>query len=109
MNRPAHDLIDIPDGITLGEFLPTFADVKHEVLIGKPNDECASCWKPFNNLRKRRGKIRLYSTSAQVPVVHQFHICGRCCHQYKQGGDAKNGVLVAVQSYFEGRSNERRS
>ena len=104
MNKPDHDLVAVPDGMTLGEFLPTFADVKHEVLIGKPNDECASCGKPFNEVRKRRGKIRLYPTNALVPVVHQFHLCGRCCHQYKQGGDAKSGVLVAVEAYFEGES-----
>lgn len=99
-----HDLVAVSDGMTLGEFLPTFADVKHEVLIGKPNDECASCGKPFNEARKRRGKIRLYPTNTLVPVVHQFHLCGRCCHQYKQGGEAKDGVLVAVEAYFEGES-----
>ena len=101
MTKPMHDLIGAPDGMTLGEFLPNFADVKHEVLIGKPNDECASCGKPFNDLRKRRGKIRLYSTNALVLIIHQFHLCGRCCHQYKRGGEAKNGVLVAVEAYFE--------
>lgn len=102
MNRPIQNLISVPEGMTVGDLLPTFADVKHEVLIGRPNEECASCGKPFNEARKRRGKIRLYSANALVPIVHQFDICGHCCHQYKRGGEAKQGVLVAVEAYFEG-------
>lgn len=106
MNRALHNLIEPPDSLTIGEFLPAFADVKHEVLIGRPNDECASCGKPFTTVRKRRGKIRLYPTDTVVPIIHQFHLCGPCCHQYKRGGDAKQGVLVAVEAFFEGGADD---
>ena len=102
MNRPLHNLIELPDVLTIGEFLPAFADVKHEVVIGRPNDECAGCGKPFTTVRKRRGKIRLRSTDAVVPIIHQFYLCGRCIHLCKSGGDAKQGVLAAVVAFFQG-------
>lgn len=101
MNTPVHRMVDIPEGMTVGDLLPTFADVKHEVLIGRPNEECASCGKPFNEVRKRRGRIRLFPANAPVPIVHQFYVCGRCAHLYRRGGDAKDSVLVAVEAYFE--------
>lgn len=101
MNSALHNLIGVPEGMDVGELLPTFADVKHEVLIGRPNDECASCGKPFNEARKRRGRIRLFPANAPVPIVHQFYVCGRCAHLYRRGGDAKESVLVAVEAYFE--------
>jgi hypothetical protein len=88
MCKPTHNLIDIPDGITLCEFLPTFADFKHEVLIGEPNSECASYGKRLSEVRKRRGRIRLFPANSPVPIIHQFYVCGRCAYLYQRGGEA---------------------
>ena len=102
MSRPLHNIVGIPAGMTIGDLLPVFSEVKHEVLIGRPNRECASCGKPFNDLRKRRAIIRLYPADTLVPVVCQFHLCGRCSHLYRSGGVTKEGALAAVEAYFKG-------
>ena len=36
MNRPLHNLIELPDVLTIGEFLPAFADVKVEATWNGP-------------------------------------------------------------------------
>lgn len=104
MSRPLHNIVGIPAGMTIGDLLPVFSEVKHEILIGQPNRECASCGKPFNDLRKRRAIIRLYPADAPVPIVHQLHLCGRCSYLCRSGGAAKDGVLAAVEAYSEGNA-----
>lgn len=100
-----HGLVEIPPGKTVADLLPAFRGVKGEIHIGEPNRACASCGKPFSAARKRRGAIRLYG-QMDVPVVSVMYVCGHCRDLYRRDGAAKDGVLAAVQAYFEGRGNE---
>ena len=108
MNALLHDMVEITGEMKIDGLLPAFSRIKHEVLIGRPNQECASCSKVFNAARKRRGIIRLYPPDMLVPVILQFHICGRCRDLYRQGGDAHAGVMVAVRAYCQGGDGHER-
>lgn len=96
-----HSMTEVPPGTTIAEILPAFAGVKHEIIIGTPNQECASCRKPFNEARKRRKVVRMAPTWIAMPVVFSFHICGRCSALHQKGGLARDGVMAAVQAYCE--------
>jgi hypothetical protein len=97
----------IPAGKTVGDLLPTFSGVDDEVHVGKPNPECASCRKPFNELRKRRKAVRLYPVASPIPVAFSFDICGRCLGLYQAGGLSREGLLAAVEAYCDGVEAEQ--
>ena len=97
-----HGMNAVPAGATLADVLPAFAGVKHEISIGTPNRECASCRKPFNEARKRRKVLRMSPAWIPIPVVFSFHICGRCLALHQKGGMARDSVLAAGQAYCEG-------
>lgn len=100
--HPFHSLTELPLGATIGDILPAYSGVEHEVHLGKPNPECASCRKPFNQLRKRRKAVRLYPVTSPIPVAFSFDICGCCLRLYQAGGPSRDGVLAAVEAYCDG-------
>ncbi len=100
--RNIHSVTEVPPGAKISDILPTFAGVKHEIIIGTPNSDCASCRKPFNETRKRRKAVRMAPTGIALPVMFSFHICGRCLALYQQGGSERDGVMAALQAYCEG-------
>jgi hypothetical protein len=104
MSNRLHDIVDIPKGMQIGDLLPAFRGIKHEIVIGEPNRECASCGKPFNAVRKRRARVRLYDPQFFMPVAIQFCICGHCRKLYKFGGGAKGSILAGVQAYYYGNA-----
>ncbi len=97
-----YSMTEVPPGATLEDILPVFAGVKHEMTIGTPNRECASCRKPFNQTRKRRKSVRMAMTRLVVPIIFSFHICGRCLALHQKGGVERDGVMAALQAYCEG-------
>lgn len=97
-----HNLTEVPPGASLADILPAFAGVKHEIIIGTPNRECACCRKPFNEARKRRKVLRIAATWIEVPLLYSFHICGRCFALHQKGGAVRDSVMAAVQRYLEG-------
>lgn len=101
ISHKLHSMTEVPPGATLEDILPVLR-TKHEVTIGTPNLECASCRKPFNQTRKRRKVVRMAMTGLAVPIVFSSHICGRCLALHQKGGGARDGVMAALQAYFEG-------
>ncbi len=101
-HKPLHNHLFIEEGQTVGEVIPAFSDVRHEVHLGEPNKECASCRKPFNSIRKPRKSIRLYPVHLPIPMAFSFRICGCCAGLYRQGGEARDGVAASLVAYFEG-------
>ncbi|TRZ56538.1 MAG: hypothetical protein D4S02_15420 [Rhodocyclaceae bacterium] len=97
-----HNMVDLPSGKTIGEVLPAFAGVQHEFHIGRPNQNCAGCRKPFTVARKPRRKIRLYPTMAVVPIAISLQICGACIAMYQHGGADRDAMLAAVEAFAEG-------
>ena len=87
----------------LNQVLPSYSPNQGQIIIGKPNIECASCRKPFNQSRKRRKCIRLYPTFAIIPIVLSYSVCGRCYSLHQKGGVARNRFLTSIQAYAEGR------
>jgi len=102
-NRKMHGMTKLPDGTKVGDLLPAFRDCDNEVHIGKPNAECASCRKPFNELRKRRKAVRIFPMNSPLPVAFSYDICGQCFNLYRQGGHGMDSVLASVESYFDGK------
>lgn len=100
--RPLHDVVRLPTGKTIGEFLPAFSDVKHEIHLGTPSKTCGACRKPFSAVRKPRKKLYVYPMHIPVPVRFDVCICGACLALLRQGGEAADGVLAAVQAFLEG-------
>lgn len=98
-----HGMSEIPPGMTVGDFLPIFDGIRHEVHVGLTNQICASCRKPFNAARKPRRAVRMYPVTSSLPVAYSFNICGCCWRSIKQGGPAKDGVLAAVEAYCDGK------
>jgi hypothetical protein len=74
--------------------------VKYEIRIGTPNRKCASCGKPFTSARKRH-EMRLYEVT-DFPLVFSLYVCRHCRDLCRRGGDAKEGILAAVQATFAG-------
>lgn len=106
-NLELHSMVEVPSGAAIADILPAFAGVKHQITIGNPNRECASCRKPFNQTRKRRKVVRIAPMWIPVPVLFSFHICGCCTALHQKGGMARDGVMAAVQGYLEGVEAEQ--
>lgn len=97
-----HGMVEIPEGKTVGEVLPTFSGVTTEVFCGQPNPCCASCRKPFDLVRKRRKAVRMYPVNAAIPFAFSYDICGSCLAKYRKGGAERDGVMASVESYCNG-------
>ena len=106
MKPRLHYMDAIPEGKTVGDILPAFANVEQVVHVGEPNSDCASCRKPFTVVRKPRKAIRLYPYSAPVPFAFSYRVCGSCLAMYQRGGDEREAFLVAIEAYHEGTSLE---
>lgn len=96
-----HNMIPIEEGKTVADYLPVFADVRHEIHFGV-NKECASCRKPFNAVRKPRRSLKMYPMPAIIPFCFQFDLCGACYALHQAGGAAKDSMLAAVEAYADG-------
>lgn len=99
-----HSMVALPKGKDIAELFPAFSGVKGEIHIGTPNQECASCRKPFTAARKRRKRVRLYSVAVvmHVPVAIDLWVCGRCSAMYERGGNDREAILAAVEAYQTG-------
>lgn len=97
-----HGMTALPANTKVGDLLPVFSGVEHELRVGKPNTECASCRKSFNQVRKPRKAVRLYLANTQIPVAFSLNICGACFSQYQLGGCRMDAVLASVESFLEG-------
>ena len=97
-----HDMVPVPEGLSVGDVLPVFSSVDKEVVVGKKNSLCASCGKPFTAARKRRKAVRMYPVSAVVPMAFSYDICGQCVRLHQGGGVGRDAVLAAVQAFCEG-------
>lgn len=106
MKGRLHYLDGIPEGKTIGDILPIYANVKEYVHVGEPNKECASCRKPFTAVRRPRKNIRLYPYSALVPVAFSYRVCGPCVAMERHGGDEREAFLAAVEAFHEGDVRE---
>ena len=95
-------MLELPAGTTINEVLPAYADVRHEIHIGSPNQECAGCRKPFTSARKPRRRIRIYPTATLIPVAMSLQICGACMAMYQRGGVDRDAMLAAVEAFAEG-------
>lgn len=102
MKNLLHETRIIPEGKTVGDLLPAFSGVKHELHLGEPNPECAGCRKPFSGVRKPRKAIRMYPAFSPVPVAFSFNICGACARMWQKGGADRDGVSASVTAYCEG-------
>ncbi|WP_288129986.1 hypothetical protein [Accumulibacter sp.] len=98
-----HRIASVPAGKTIADLLPALRGVTTEVPMGTPATECASCRKPFNAVRKRRKSIRLYPMALcqVIPLAFQYGLCGACFARYQRGGDDREAVLAAVDSYSD--------
>jgi len=97
-----HDITPIPEGKTVGDLLPVFSNVKNYIFAGDPNKVCASCRKPFTNVRKPRKAVRLYPVETKIPISFSLNICGRCLAIYERGGPGRDGFIASVGSFFYG-------
>lgn len=95
-------MVAVPEGMTLSNLLSSVSGLGMEIVIGKPNEVCAGCRKPFNELRKRRKVVRMHPTGSGLPLVFSFHICGHCQALHQKGGAARDGLLASIQAYCEG-------
>ena len=94
----------MPEGKTVADINPAFAGLKGEVRAGKMNSRCASCRKPFNDVRKPRKEIKLYPVDLAVPIVLAYHICDGCVSIYQQGGDSRDSIVAAIESFVFGEN-----
>ena len=104
MKPRLHNLEPIPDGKTLGEVAPAFADVTEEVHFGPGNAHCAGCRRPFNESRKPRAAIRIYPTKTPLPIVFSYDLCRTCARSIRRGGSEGEGVLAGVDNCHSGVS-----
>lgn len=104
MKIALHNLVELPAGKTLSEVLPALAHVKEHIHIGTPSPVCAGCRKPFNEVRKRRKGFRLYPLAVcrVAPIAFACSLCGKCFAQYQKGGDDREALLAAIDSFDEG-------
>jgi len=101
-----HRLDAIPDGMKISDLLPVFSDVKGDIHVGAPNEDCAACRKPFNMVRKPRKSIRVYHVNTQIPIAFQYRVCGACLALYQRGGDDRDAFLAAVEAFHDGEPLE---
>ncbi|MCX7173405.1 MAG: hypothetical protein NT159_05690 [Proteobacteria bacterium] len=106
MKPRLHNIDAIPEGKTVGDILPAFANVKNMVHVGEPNSDCASCRKPFTVVRKPRKAILLYPYDTQIPCAFSYRVCGACLAIYQRGGLHRDSFLAAVEAYHNGDSLE---
>ncbi|PKO89470.1 MAG: hypothetical protein CVU18_03975 [Betaproteobacteria bacterium HGW-Betaproteobacteria-12] len=97
-----HNLEEIPEGMTVGDFNPAFAGIRKEIRVGKFSECCTCCRKPFNAVRKPRRDIRLYPADIAVPIAWAYPICGRCAVLWRNGGSDRESVLAAVEAFHLG-------
>lgn len=97
-----HSLEEVPDGKTIGEVYPVFANVKRVLRVGKTSKVCAACRKPFGPVRKARREIRLYPVEAVMPVAWAYPVCGYCAAQHQRGGSERDAVLASVEAFHYG-------
>ncbi len=102
MKSRLHNLIELPPGKAIGEVLPAYSAVLHEMHIGTPSTVCPGCGKPFNAVRKRRKSIRLYPVDALVPVALQYALCGSCVVLHQVGGEVRAALLVVIEEFVFG-------
>ncbi|MBK9019624.1 MAG: hypothetical protein IPL72_06340 [Sulfuritalea sp.] len=102
MKHRLHSLDALPDGKTIGDILPAFSGVKGEIHLVKPNEDCASCRKPFGMVRRRRKFIRLYNPNLPAPVAFDYWVCGSCLAMHQRGGKESDAFLAAVELYHNG-------
>lgn len=95
---------EIPEGKTIRDINPAFADVKEEWRVGKMGLHCASCRKPFNAIRKPRKEIKLYPANLPIPIGWAYHLCGSCVALHRRGGQFRDSVLAAIESFHLGES-----
>lgn len=50
-NSALHGLETLHDGVSIKDVYPAFSEVTSETHIGKMNSYCASCRKPFGQVR----------------------------------------------------------
>ena len=77
--------------------------MKHEIHIGKPNEDCASCRRAFNKNRKPAESVRVVYPRLSIPVMFEYAICGDCLTAFKKGGKDRNRVIDAIDDYHEGK------
>lgn len=92
----------LPAGKRIADLLPIFEGIKGEIHVGEPNDDCASCRKPFNLVRRPRKSIRLYSPDLAIPVAFSYRVCGACLVLFRRGGKDRDAFLAAVEAYHNG-------
>jgi len=97
-----HRIVPLPADKLIGDLLPAFSGIKGEIHLGKPNEDCASCRKPFDVVRRPRRSIRLYNPDLAIPVVFSYRVCGACLALYQRGGESCDAFLVAVEAYHDG-------
>lgn len=95
-----HNLISPPEGLRVADILPVFRGVKYEIRLGEPDMVCAGCRRSFNTARKRRKRIRLFQCNSRLPIIYEFHMCGACVSIYQRGGDGREMLLAAIESYW---------
>lgn len=98
-------MMQIPNGKSVADMLPTFSDVTQNVgLLGEHEQStCACCGKPFSRTRRPQLGFRLYPVISLVPVVFEYRICGKCEARYREGGFKRDRVLAAIQTFMMGR------
>ena len=100
--HPLHDMLHIPEGETLSDLLSRVYGPGMQIIIGKPNEICASCRKPFNAVRPRCKEVNLHRFGVGLPLIFTLHICRSCRNLHQKGGQARDEVLAAIQAYCEG-------
>ena len=91
----------LPEGKRVQDVLPAFADVTTDIgPIGTPCSICPSCRKPFDQVRKRRMELRLYPAESVIPFALRYDLCGSCAKQYRAGGEARDGVIAAIDAFL---------
>ena len=102
MKARVHNIGEIPEGKTLGEIAPAFADVTHEIHVGKTNDKCAGCRRPFHETRRPHSAIRLFPVNAPIPIAFSYNLCRTCTRRLQRGGKDREAVLAAVDLFHNG-------
>ena len=106
MVHPLHGFSEVTFS-ELKERLPEWSDVTDfSDPIGTPSLNCAACGKPWTPARRPRKKIKVVSSGMRVPVIFAYRICGPCARLYRRGGDQRASVLVALEQFINGPSEE---
>lgn len=97
-----HNVLQLPEGKSLGDVLPAFSNVANEIHLGKRSEVCAACRKPFNSARKPRKEIRLYPVDLPIPIAWAYPLCRCCSRKFGHGGDGRASVLASVEAFHNG-------